>query len=74
MLLSDTAELCEHVITTLFNVQPARKPATVGRQGIDTPPHSPVLAASTSKDEAIPNLGEFIVSHSVAWVKTELRH
>ncbi|KAL8284236.1 hypothetical protein RQP46_004985 [Phenoliferia psychrophenolica] len=50
----DAAELCEHVITSLFSPGPSGN-VGVGQEGLDTPPHSPVLGK-----EAPPPLGEFI--------------
>ncbi|KAK4700246.1 hypothetical protein P7C70_g6004, partial [Phenoliferia sp. Uapishka_3] len=50
----EAAELCEHVITTLFSPEPVGN-VGIGQEGLDTPPHSPVLGK-----EAPPPLGEFI--------------
>jgi hypothetical protein len=54
----ETAELCEHVITSLFTVSPAPAATDASTQlGLDTPPQSPT---QTSSKDGPPPLGEFI--------------
>ena len=55
---AETAEFCEHVITSLFSVNTPPSAIGVGQDGLQTPPQSP-----TQGKEAPPPLGEFIVSH-----------
>ncbi|KAM0755411.1 hypothetical protein T439DRAFT_320104 [Meredithblackwellia eburnea MCA 4105] len=52
----DTAQLCVHVITTLFTPTPTPPPPPPANVGLDTPPHSPTIASKNSP----PQLAEFI--------------
>jgi Cyclin, N-terminal domain len=68
-LLVDLAELCEHVITSLFATQPPSSLAQSQypfRKGFDTPPDSPqqhpAQSTAANKSREPPPLVEFVVS------------